>query len=405
MFAALIVFGTACDTSAPSTSAVRSFVQVDVISPDDYPFYGALATGDVDGDGDPDLLVSGVNRELGQDRAFEQRVFLNDEGRFRAAALLPEDLARRAGRSQLGDYDGDGDADILFGSLDSGPSVVRVYPSLGARFGTGIDIASERTSLLRWLDIDGDGDLDVATIDRANCETGLAIYRNDRGAFTALAPVPGAGLGFLEPGDVDGDGDLDLIAGGYESGCNFPSPGVTTLFRNERGTFVASDLGLEPITGSRTIAWLDADGDGDQDLLYTGSCVEVGGGCAATFDEVTALYRNDGGRLTRTPLDLGRITGVRGVAVADYDGDGDDDFAAFGVTAGGEYVAGIYTSGSDGFAEVETGLTGVKDGGLAWADYDGDGNLDLLVSGSGNTNVVGDGFITVLRQVLGSEET
>lgn len=53
---------------------------------------------------------------------------------------------------------------------------------------------------------------------------------------------------------------------------------------------------------------------------------------------------------------------------------------------------------------METALTGVEDGGLAWADYDGDGALDLFVSGSGSTNTVGDGFVVVLRQDVNAVE-
>jgi hypothetical protein len=345
--AALLFLATGCDTTEPPTSSVRTFVQTDAV-PEEYSFYGPLDTGDVDGDGDPDLVVSGVSRELGPNRSFEQRVFRNDGGRFVAADLVPADLALRAGRSRFGDYDRDGDADLLFGSLDDRPEV-RLYPSRGGRLGAGVDIASERTDLVRWIDIDGDGDLDVATVKTTTCETALAVYRNDGGAFTALAPVPGAGLGFLEPGDADGDGDLDVLAGGFRSGCDFPSPAVLSLFRNDGGTFVSTDPGLEPITGDRTIAWMDADGDGDHDLLYTGRCLSTGGACTAQGDEVALLYRNDGGRLARVSLGLGRIAGVRRVSVADYDGDGDDDFAAFGVTSGGVHVASIYTSETGGF--------------------------------------------------------
>jgi len=71
---------------------VRTFIQTDAV-PSEYFFYGPLDTGDVDGDGDPDLLISGVNRELGAGRAFEQRVFLNEGGRFVANDGVPVDLA------------------------------------------------------------------------------------------------------------------------------------------------------------------------------------------------------------------------------------------------------------------------------------------------------------------------
>ena len=396
---ALLMLATGCDSAEPSPTLTRSFVEADVL-PGGYAFYGPLDTGDFDGDGDPDLVVSGVSREFGAGRSFEQRLFLNEGDRFVTSDVVPPEIARRAGVSRLGDYDQDGDSDLLFGDI-SDLRVVRVYPSLGTGFGSGVDILDERTGLVRWLDFDLDGDLDIATISVTGgneCGTALAVHRNDGGSFTALDPVPGAGGAFLEAGDYDGDGDPDVVSGGFVSGCGLPSPITAALFRNDGGAFTATDQELEPVNSDGTVAWLDADGDGDQDLLYTGFCATPGGACAAQGDEIVLLYRNEGSRLTRTTLSLGRIVGVRGVAVADYDGDGDDDFAAFGFTASGEHVASVYTSEGGTFAEVETGLTGVQHGGLAWADYDGDGRLDLFVSGSGSTNTVGDGFVVVLRQ-------
>ena len=113
-----------------------------------------------------------------------------ETGCFTPLDIVPEEIATRAGRSQLGDYDRDGDADLLYGDI-SDLRVVQVYPSIGSAFGSPIHIANERTGYVRWVDLDLDGDLDILTIDNGDCVTSLSPYRNEGGTFTALPQTPG----------------------------------------------------------------------------------------------------------------------------------------------------------------------------------------------------------------------
>jgi hypothetical protein len=137
---------------------------------------------------------------------------------------------------------------------------------------------------------------------------------------------------------------------------------------------------LLPETMGGGVAFLDHDGDGDQDLLFVNSREWPGaaGGARAT----SALYRNDGaGRFE----DVSSAVGMdiesygMGVAVADYDGDGDTDVYLTAVgpnrllrNDGGKFVdvtAAVGVAGADDSWGSSAGFV----------DLDGDGDLDLFV--------------------------
>jgi hypothetical protein len=146
-------------------------------------------------------------------------------------------------------------------------------------------------------------------------------------------------------------------------------------FRHQRADEVRYWL---PEIMSGGAAWLDYDGDGDQDLYL------VQGGSLISTDGKppgNVLYRNEGnGSFT----DISAASGAdenrygMGAAVGDYDGDGDPDIY---VTNVGRNT--LYANGGDGTFEDVTEAAGVGDTGwgssAGFLDYDGDGDLDLFV--------------------------
>jgi hypothetical protein len=241
---------------------------------------GALAWGDFDRDGDLDLLVTGATgTHPGGFANTLTRLYQNDSGVFTAIETALPNIC--AGSVEWGDYDNDGDLDILLGG-DRGEmgSVCAVYENNSGVFSdANIELPPFDFGRATWGDYDGDGDLDIA-IAGDSFQGIAAIYRNDGGAFTDI----GAGLtpvfwGSASWADLDNDGDLDLTVLGYDD-----IEPVSKIYLNDSGDFNHSGIALEGLYQGRA-AWGDYDGDGRLDLLLIGA-TELDPGHSVT------LYRN-----------------------------------------------------------------------------------------------------------------
>ena len=129
---------------------------------------------------------------------------------------------------------------------------------------------------------------------------------------------------------------------------------------------------------SRAITWVDTDGDGDLDLYVTNG---------GSLNEPNESYLNDGGVFTRdltSPIVRDSLRDD-GATWGDYDNDGDPDL--FTVSWYGEVNALFQNLGGGNFARITSGSavnTGTYSEGVAWVDYDADGDLDLYVVNSGS---------------------
>ncbi|TAE51395.1 MAG: hypothetical protein EAZ89_10190, partial [Bacteroidetes bacterium] len=222
---------------------------------------------------------------------------------------------------------------------------------------------------LAWADFDNDGDLDLAAAGESATGPAARLYQNTAGVFAEISagwiPLSFADLAWA---DIDNDNDPDLIICGESGGVP-----ATHLYRNDGGAFVLLSTSL-PQVSRGSIDWADIDKDGDMDLLLTG---DTGAGF------ISEVYKNNGAGVF-TALGAG-LTPVKNgdAAFADINKDGFADFVLTGATATGRIIQFYRNNRNAGFVAVSSTIDAndVDESSLDWADINGDGFPDLLLSG------------------------
>ena len=322
--------------------------------------------GDYDDDGNLDILLIGDTPS-----GPVTKVYHNVGGTFQdIAAGLP---GVKQGSVAWGDYDNDDDLDVLLaGETGTGP-IASVYQNNGGTFqDVGAALTGVYQSSVAWGDYDNDGDLDIlATGKNASGEHTAAVYQNQEGAFSQDAGIEltGVAQGAAVWGDYDNDGWLDILLTGQSA-----SGAVTRLYHNQEGGFQEAFIWLPEMSQS-SAAWGDYDNDGDLDILLTGNYLGVSG--------YTIVCRNMGGGFQFDTSPSAVTSGSS--AWGDYDNDGDLDILVNGLDSSFIPRTHLYRNDSGNFSKVDTGLTDVSFGSAAWADYDNDGDLDILLAGSDAT--------------------
>ena len=407
----------AAGLAGPPATAAPTFTQLTMLGSDlfvtdeDTDFWiNAVSPVDVDGDGDLDLAVLGFHVVYFVS-AEEILVVFHNEGPVEGGWSFTEQRVSlgevTAGASDLawGDYDADGDPDLAVGSNgdtvlyrnDAGtlvrtPTTPSVLP--GYEEDSGYTGAYDLRSLT-WADFDNDGDVDLlvpSVLDRPSFQYSTRLLRND-------GPDGGGGWTFVDAGaaidptahaqsawaDDDGDDDLDLFLANVDP---YLETGFVKRFENTGGTFEGQDLlGIRVEYGLAD--WGDYDADGDLDVLVAGNIREEDG----TFNTVLRTYRNDGGSYTPTTLiDAPNADwlDLHAATWADYDSDGDMDLLVTGNFVGdGEIVGKSEIYGNEGgtFTALDVELPAPvesigRGGAFTWFDLDNDGDLDYLVAGA-----------------------
>ena len=335
------------------------------------------AWGDYDNDGDLDLAVS-----LGTG---EVRLYRNDTGVFVSVGAqvgMPQAGSHELRGLSWGDYDQDGDIDLLGGSTPTDKLTKVLRNDGGTRFvdvaaEIGLTIPGRSARQTNWVDYDNDGDLDVYSSDRAGDNK---LFQNTGGKFTQVFagagptdPRPTVGACWL---DMDDDGDLDLFLANQAGAAD-------ALWRNDRTAFVdvAKTAGVAGPArtkeeGGVGCAVGDYDNDGRLDIFVP------------NYGH-NQLYRNNGnGTFTDVAAQVG--VGVENHAVGsdwgDYDNDGDLDLSVIsyvGAPGAQEPMNALFRNdGAAGFVNVLTkdSPLNVADHASQFVDADGDGGIDLSVT-------------------------
>lgn len=353
-----------------------------------------LAAGDLDGDGDVDLV-------FGQSNMYSQgqqlSVLLNrGDASFEPELTFPCGMGPNS--IALADMDGDDDLDAITSNGYFGESDVSVlYNDGSGNLSTRVDFAlGEQPSKLAAGDLSGDGFPDLA-ITVSGAFTRLLVVIND-GTGGLGAPVaydlsstiyqPGPGVALA---DIDNDGDRDVLMSEYNSS------GKVAVFTNGgTGSLTLSAHLLLPASfGSYRLAAGDVNGDGWQDILGVGLSDQHGYALIAS--------NGAGGFLPATKASTGEM--ARAIELGDADGDGDLDVF---VANGGSNTVTVHENEGGSFLmpaayDVTTGAVEIDA-----ADLDGDGDEDVLTADTGVSTFFSDGLggftIQAFNPGLGSQQ-
>lgn len=341
--------------------------------------FSTLTSGDLDNDGDSDLILIGSD---GTGPGDYSKVYMNNGTSLEESKQWQWNLTNvREGSLALGDIDNDEDLDLALIGSHLGVSYTKIYINNGTSFEESEQWQWNLTATLgdsiRLADINNDGylDLTVATPrvmiylnNGTSFEENVEWETNIQEAFSL-----GAGDGHTQSigfADYDNDGDLDIMTAGHDGG----DP-RNKLFENNGTTFLIEEAWQDNIMGGLVaydtdLAWGDVEGDGWMDVAVMGHGIDP----HMLINDGTQLYEN-----VTWSTGIG-ATYEGSIAWGDYDNDGDLDIAWTGVS----FTSEIHENTGVNFTKDDVAggnLTGVEYSSVLWVDIDNDADLDLIVTG------------------------
>lgn len=367
--------------------------QIALLEPNKYYSYAVHA--DLDNDGRPDLITAGFTGLT----LFYNKGTLTQPDWIKDSLLFApvNSLIGSDAKPELGDLDGDGDLDLLVGTGESllggpEPGITLGFRNTGSNslpsfelypaFVTGLpDIG--RNSYPALSDVNGDGKLDLLL---GRDLSSFTYFRNN-GTVNEPVWVSQSNLFVVENShywknpdftDIDGDGDNDLVYGTDQGNliCYQNTGTVTSPVYTYNGSFFP----VAKVSGNSTVSLADYDGDGDLDLLTGADLGQVRlvrntGTATAPAFELTA---GNLGNISFSSQSFPRFV--------DIDKDGDLDIVS-GAFDGKIYV---YLKNGSGYSQ-NTSMFGTVD--IGWSsvpapvDIDNDGDIDMLVGAEANADV------------------
>jgi predicted nucleotidyltransferase len=344
----------------------------------------AIEWGDYSNDGYLDLILLGMYQPGSQTYGAMFRNCKNDN-------FFLDRTAHSAQGATVNwvDCDNDGDLDLFYSGYDSSYNKISRLIIIDDNGGRVTSYSSKfipvRVATSSWGDFDNDGDLDLI-ISGMGSGIQIALYENlgnlNFREVTDLGII-GTHSGSIEWGDFDNDADLDLILTGFN--YDLDPERITKIYQNNGNKTFSEVLtnnfpGVE--NGSGT--WGDYNNDGYLDILLTGTTYKN-----SNYTYITKIYKNLGNK-TFTEVPGLNITGIAygSAKWGDVDNDGDLDILIRGSIGSNYYVAIYENNGEDIFTQMSnTNLhqfSGCRNS-AKWGDFDNNGSLDFIIAGSDGT--------------------
>ncbi len=238
----------------------------------------------------------------------------------------------------------------------------------------GLPTASYRSA--DWGDFDQDGDQDLLisgclhiTSASYGCDQPLFhVYRNNRGTYTDTHVGLKSLDGYAKWVDINHDGRLDIAI----SGIIAPMMTARTVIYQQLpdGHFLQIATSLPRTTEPAPIEWVDYNGDHLPDAVIGYKLYKNLGNFSFQDASISFAQWDSSGW-------------------GDFDDDGDPDLLTTGlVTNSSTPITMLYRNDGSAFTEIVSGLPNLKQGSISWVDYDGDQKLELQLSGQSTSGGV-----------------
>jgi len=312
----------------------------------------AVKAGDIDQDGDNDLLLS------------TKRLFywLENDGKNNFQPHPIEEYVENPGYSFIIDLDGDGDIDLLL--IARNDNFIGWYENDGRQNFTlhTIDVNFFLPTDIHAVDLDRDGDFDI--LGTAWQEGEIAWWENI-GEQQFKKRTIGFGKNYqcslsIYPGDLDNDGDIDLVTSGADN-----NERIDWWENDGQQNFTKHNINRTK-SGNQLVV-IDMDQDGNLDILHSDSQTST-----------VVWWKNDGfGNFQEKIIDPS-FKDVIGTNTADFDGDGDLDVVCSSFTT--QIIRWWENDGQANFTQhlVDNALDGSQR--IQIFDFDNDGDPDFITN-------------------------
>ncbi|MDD5012756.1 MAG: VCBS repeat-containing protein [Candidatus Nanoarchaeia archaeon] len=247
--------------------------------------FSATALGDLDGDGDLDLALSGCLSAGASDcdNGAISKIYINNGTALTENQTWQNNLTGAGyGSLALGDVDNDGDLDLALSGCLSGTETScdnifsKIYLNNGTTFTESSQWQGNLTGVYsgstKLIDIDNDGDLDLALVGKSSSTRIAKIYLNNGTTFTESSQwqgnLTGVRYGMTAFTDVNGDGYLDMGLLGADLNNN----NYIGFYINNRTSLIYNSIWSSDLvpTNLGSLVFGDYNNDGKIDLIETG---------------------------------------------------------------------------------------------------------------------------------------
>jgi len=349
---------TIASASLDSNSLGFTFHTV-FVSPDVTGAPASMATADLNNDGKIDLaIVDGSSNSVS--------VLLgNEDGTFLPEVIYTTDPTGTASAIAIGDFDADGNQDLVVANVGNGSSTISIL------FGNGDGTFQPQVA---WAvgnhpagivvsEFNGDGDADVAIANRDDNTISVLLGNGDGTFQPQVTYAVGNSPVALVSADVNGDGIADLVA------VNNADNTVSLLLGNGDGTFqpqVTYAVGNSPVA----LVSADVNGDGIADLVAVNNA-----------DNTVSVLLGNGDGTFQPQATSPAGTSPVAIMAGDLDADGNIDLVVADISS--STVSVLLGKGDGTFPAIQSFATTSGPSTLGAGDFNGDGLVDVASAGNG----------------------